>query len=101
MEITSELKEKIEEIFCDDEDLKKRLLALDPDAIKSLALTSHKMDPKKVIENYESGNTEAIYAEAVKKVNVMDIYHQLCTIYEHNCAEEARIKKLEKESNTR
>ena len=81
MKLPDKLTEQIEEICCDDEDLKKRLLALDPEAIKSLALMSKRMDPKKVITDYESGNIKAIYDDAIKKVKVAIfayLYVDLC-----------------------
>ena len=97
MEIPEKLKEQIEKICSDDEELKKKLLALDPEAIKTLAQMSQRMDPRKVIEDYESGNIKAIYDDAKKKVEALEIYNYLCAIYSHNSAKEARIKRIEKE----
>ena len=88
MKIPDELKEKIETTFSDNENLKNSLLDLDAKAIQYIGRMSQAgLNPRKVIDYYESGKIENIYKAAKKRVEAINIYHELSLIYTQIYAE--------------
>ena len=94
MEISQELKEKIERNFSNNQKLIERLLALDPNAIEYIGRISQSgISPKKIIEAYENNNIEAIYKLAIKKVESVQIYNELLHIYSLQIASQNHIEE--------
>lgn len=89
LKISNELKIKIENLFQDNEKLKKDLLSGNPNAIQKIAIIGDdKIAPEDVIIAYESNDMENIYQEAQKKLAIKKLYKELCEAYWKETADE-------------
>lgn len=97
MEISDELKEKIERVFINNKPLIKDLLSLDPDAIAKIGVIAQSgISPKKVIEAHKKNDMELIYKIAIKKVEAEEIYNELLHIFiAKNTSQEYRGREVE------
>ncbi len=95
MEIPDELKKKIENTFFYDEELKKKLLSLDGDAIRFIGRMSQTgIKPERIVKKFESGDSRAIYEEAKIKLEAEKIYKELHLIYTETEIEGVRNNQL-------
>lgn len=82
MEISDELKEKIEKLCSNNKKLMEELLSLDANAITYIGqLSQSKIEPKKIVEAYKEGKMEDIYKEALVKLELKKVYQELLPIY--------------------
>lgn len=90
-QIPDELKERIEINLKAYSDLKNKLLSGDANTIRQIGMMSQKgINPKDVIEAYESNNMEYLYNQAKKMVEFKKIYEELCELYAlHNTHKES------------
>jgi hypothetical protein len=80
--LSQELQNKIKRLLNTDEDLKQKLLKGDVDSIRQISSISQKgINPKAVIEAYESNSIEEIYKEAQKLLELQQLYKELCFEY--------------------
>ena len=85
MEIPIELEEKINRLFKMDAEMRDKLLNADVEAIRKLSIISEKgIDPKKVVELYESNNLNILYEEAKRLIEINKLYHELVEYYQNS-----------------
>ena len=85
MNISKELQEKINLIFKNNEELRKRLLVGDANAIREVGSISQKcMNPEDIVDAYESNDSETmkyLYKKAQKQIETQKLYRELCLEY--------------------
>lgn len=84
MKIPKEVKEKIKELFKDNEEFRDKLLLGDPNAIRMLIPRRAGIDPIKVVKAVESNDINAmrqLYREAKRMVELQELYQKLCLAY--------------------
>ena len=80
--LSQELQNKIKRLLNTEEDLKQKLLKGDVDSIRLIASISQKgINPKDVVEAFESNSFEAVYKEAQRVLELEQLYKELCFEY--------------------
>ena len=83
MQISNELKEKIERYFFMDEEFKNKLLSGVTDAIREVgSMAQKRIAPEDVIEAYENEEMDYLYKKAKKMVELQKMYKELCDSYD-------------------
>ena len=84
--VTTDLQEKINIIFKDDENIKNRLLNGEEEAIRELATSLGKsIDPLDIIIAYENKDFDSLYKRAQQLIQIRELYVAMCKWYaEHN-----------------
>ena len=81
MDISNNLKIRINELIKDDK-LRKRLLNLEPKAIGEIGSISQvRIDPKDVVESYENDTVYNLYKKARCYMELNKLYLDLCNEY--------------------
>ena len=85
MNLSKELKEKINVIFENNEEVREKLLKGDANIIRKIGLASQKgMNPEELVDAYESNDRESmenLYNKAKKIVELQKLYRELCIEY--------------------
>ena len=92
--LSQELQNKIKRLLNTDEDLKQKLLKGDVDSIKLIPSISQKgINPKDVVEAFESNRSEEIYKEAQRLLELQQLYKDLCFEYSKEVAKGKRCEE--------
>ena len=75
-----ELVSRIKTLYQSDPEMIKRLLSLDPSAIREMTLQSV-FNPEMITYAYEHGKIEELYKEAKRQEEIIKLYHDLLLIY--------------------
>ena len=85
MNFSEELKAKIRILFENNEDVKEKLLAENPDTIREIGFMSQRrIEPQEIVKAYESGNKneiEELYKKAKMMIEIQKLYRELCLAY--------------------
>ena len=85
MNISKELQEKINLMFKNNEELRKRLLVGDANAIREVGSLSQKgINPEDIVDAYESNDSETmkyLYKKAQIQIELQKLYRELCLGY--------------------
>ncbi len=88
MILSAETQEKINELFKGNEEMKARLLAGNPDAIREVGnLAQMWINPEDVVNSFDSNDKEAmqnLYNKAKIMVGLRDLYKIMCEEYSKN-----------------
>ena len=96
MNISKELKKKMNVILKNNGELKDKILKGDVDAIRQITLMARKeyINPEYIVEAYEKNDAkkmEIIYKKAKREVELQKLYRELCrAYYEENIIDEER-----------
>ena len=93
MKISEELKKKIERLIPNDIVLKKRLLSGDEDAIKDIIKKTTPPTLEDIVEAFENGDREYLYETALRKLELKNLYKELC--------DECNVQRTQKKSPKR
>lgn len=88
MNMSKEIKEKINSLFADNDEVRNKLLALDADTIRKIGSASQLgINPSDIIAAYEDNNSgamEELYNRAKKILELQELYKELCLEYYHH-----------------
>lgn len=82
MNISNELKEKVERLLRNNEELKRGALEGNADAIRKIGnLSQNGIQAKEITEAYENNTIEQLYKKAKNILELQDVYEKLCDAY--------------------
>ena len=82
MQVSEELKQKVEKYYKNNIELKNKLLSGDAEAIRQMGIWAQKgISPEDVVEVYETDNIDYLYRQAKKKMELREVYNELCKAY--------------------
>lgn len=82
MYISNELREKVERLLKNDEELKREILSGKPSAIRKIvAITQRGIPAEEIVEAYENNQIEQLYRKAKDISELQGVYDELCEAY--------------------